>query len=81
MTVDDIPTDVVREAFERSGLTLSQVAKNLGWVTQVPDVGRVSVMIGRKPDPKYKRPHATMRYDSALKLCEAMGYDPVDLGL
>jgi hypothetical protein len=81
MTVADVSTDLVREAFERSGLSLSEVAKNLGWVTQVPDVGRVSVMLGLKPDPKYKRPHVTMRHDNALKLCEAMGLDPVDLGL
>lgn len=66
----------IREAFERSGLTLTEVARRLGWTR--PDQPRIGRALG------YHRDHGRLRqqvtYETAVQLCRAIGIDPVDVG-
>lgn len=76
----------LREAFERSGLNFSDLANSLGYMRS-----------GRRADPSpvrralgFKRyttrgclcpPQQSMREATALRYAEALGLDPVDVGL
>lgn len=81
-----------REAFERSGMTVRELADALEWTRpnagrSVPDVERVKVTLGLKY--RYERTNGVVRhhtnrtisYDNAVLLTRAMGLDPVDLGV
>lgn len=67
------------------------VAKRLGWFNGrgTPDSPRVRRVLGLRPDPAWtrngKRYPAKLResvtLDMALRLCEAMGIDPVEFDL
>jgi hypothetical protein len=85
-----VPVAPLREAFERNGLTSTEVARELGWYETTPkkvrlDTGRVRRTLGLRSEQtranrgKGYRQH--VRYETALKLARAMGVDPVDVGL
>ena len=77
----EVPVDGLREAFERSGLTSGELARRLGWTK--PDGYRVYRQLGLTPH--HSRGHVefrqTMSYDRALEIANALGVDPVDVGL
>ena len=71
---------IVREAFERSGLSKSELARRLGWFQ--PQPWRVSRALGYSVDTNSRGVRATPRQHihlaQAYKLIEAMGLDPAD---
>lgn len=70
----DVPCEVLEEAFEKSGLSLTQLARRMGYFRQIPNTEHAQRVLGR-------RGQQYVRYDTALKFCEALGLDPVDLDL
>lgn len=81
----EIPVAPLREAFERSGLSASEVARRLGWTRTVPDSGRVLRQLGLYPTHNGHghgyRTRETMSDDRAAELARVLGVDPVDVGL
>jgi hypothetical protein len=66
-----------REAFERSGMSLTELARRMGWSR--PDQPKAGRVLG------YHRDHGRYRqklcHHTAVALCEALNVDPVDVGL
>ncbi len=83
---DRIPVEPIREAFQRSGLTLSELAKEAGLTARdkgkpKADTSRAARMLGLKAQKSGDGFHYInqfMRYENALRLVRAMGLDPVD---
>lgn len=87
------PVAPVREAFERSGKSLTEVAAAMDWrkANGNPDAGRVSRALGMRNtgtrpghhsrSRRDGEPQQTMRSVTASKLCEAIGVMPVEIGL
>jgi len=76
-----VPVDPLREAFQRSGMTPSELARALGWEmehcgrrTPQPDTTRVQRRLGIKADNRF------VNRATAEAIVEAMGYAPVDFG-
>jgi hypothetical protein len=83
---DRVPVAPLRDAFETSGLTLSQVCRRLGWFAGPgkPDVARLKRSLGTQPVSTHKgtRYYAQrIGYEHATRIAEAIGVDPVDVGL
>lgn len=82
-----VPVEVVREAMERVGLTPGELAVRLGWSDRNgrPDVSRVRRALGladiTQKSPGSAKRNKTVRYETAVKMAEALGYYPVDWGL
>jgi hypothetical protein len=81
---------LLREAFLRSGLTAGDVARVLGWRAAGSQRGRadsqrVKRYLGITPYPGTRgyppRLRERFSYEMAVKLAEAIGVDPVDVGL
>lgn len=80
----------IREAFLNSGLTGCEVARRLDWYRfdGQPDSSRVTRQLGivkhqsngRKGEV-YKTFRKRISYDAGLMYAEALGIDPIDLGL
>lgn len=80
----EIPTEKVRKAFEKSGLSKSELASRLGW-TQ-PHIQRLNRALGYVPDSNSKGgvrtvPRETINYELALKIVDAMNADYTDVGV
>jgi hypothetical protein len=83
-----VPNDALREAFLASDRTASDLARSLGYFRivkgrQVADDAPVRRALGLRT---YRRKGREMRqrfmhYDTAVRFCEALGLDPVDVGL
>lgn len=75
----------VREAVEQSGLTWSEVADRLGWVSAgKPDTSRLQRRLGVIPTTGGRGPAKvtkTIRPDIAAAILRAIDVDPVDVGL
>lgn len=76
----------LREAFHASGRTLADIARTLGWSLHGrPDSGRVSRALGIRPyNPGRGQPNrlrAACSYEMAVRLAEAIGADPYEVGL
>lgn len=81
----------IRDAFYRSGRTLSEVANELGWTKQVrgyisADTSRLARKLaimsfhgGTLDDDSASR--RTLRYADAVSIVRAMDADPVDCGV
>lgn len=83
---DLIPNDVVRAAYLRSGMRISDFARFMGLIRQQPDTSSAKRMLGLAPDygPSVRNGKAYrefITYPNALKVCHVLGLDPVDLGL
>lgn len=93
---DPIPVAPLRDKVSElmaEGLTISDVARQLGWVNGTqPDTSRLQRRLGLKPDSKNiktlkdgtrktysQEPHGFINYDRAVELCRALGCDPVDI--
>jgi hypothetical protein len=77
----------LREAFERSGLTLSEVCRRLGWYCPKvnrpslgPDTARLRRALGTQ---RHGRGYVNRRigYDLAARIADAIGADPVEVDL
>lgn len=80
---DLVSNGPLREAFMRSPLSQSELARRLGWMRVTPDYVRVRRALGLKRDnagapSRWRR---EIDYDTAVSMCRAMGVDPVDVGL
>ena len=71
----EVPTARLRKAFERSGMSKCQLARRLGWMKIVPNIYRLDLCLGYRGNQK------TVRYETAVQLCEAMNADPYDIGV
>lgn len=94
-----ISNQPLREAFERSGVSLSQLALRLGYTrvarkkyvkqngdisvyTRITgDVMPVKRRLGLCATAKGLPPQQGIAEPTALRYCEALGLDPVDIGL
>lgn len=79
---DGVETAVMCERFEASGVSARTVALRLAWIDSrgYPDGPRVRRALGMRPewDGTYRR---RMTQAVALRIGEALGLDPVDIGL
>lgn len=57
-----------------------ELCRRLDWMLVKPDTSRLKRVLGLSPnsDGKYQQ---TVQYETAVALCEALGVDPVDVGL
>lgn len=82
---DLVPNAPIREAFLRSPMTISEFARAMGFMRTVPHVQRARRLLGLEPDHggrgRRRAPREHMTRDNAHRACEALDYDPVDLGL
>jgi len=73
----DYDVEPFREAFERSGLSLGEVAARMDW--WVPDHSRVKRALGLRPDRGVYQQRMT--HDVADRLRKALNADPTDVGM
>lgn len=66
-----VPVAVIQEAFTKSGLSQREVARRMGYVKTIADTAPVRRMLGQE----------SVRYETAVRFAEALGVDPVDLGV
>jgi hypothetical protein len=72
----------LRDAFERSGMSTTELAARLGWVK--PDSNRVTKALGITPyhlGNGHKGLRGHIGHRMATELARAMDVDPVDVGL
>lgn len=90
VTLDTVPVEPLREAFQRSGRTLELVAAELGWYSSGrPDQRRLARALGLAPYQGSRRADGgrpwfvreAVPYDRAVLLARAIGADPVDCGV
>jgi transcriptional regulator with XRE-family HTH domain len=79
----EIPVGPLREAFSRCGKSLAQIAREAGCDPQhvariLSGAGQYVYRSGRRYGPYFR--HA-ISYEMACKLADAIGVDPVDVGL
>jgi hypothetical protein len=90
--VDEVPVAPIRDAFLRSGLSASEVARRVGWMrtrrtrrSPVADATRVRRTLGlAQYDPGHgheKRFREFCDPEMAWALAKACGADPMDVGL
>lgn len=70
----EVPVEVLREAMRNTGLSLPDVARAMEW-----DLGRLRRALGLRLDRGKQR--MAVRYETAVKFADAIGLDPVDLGV
>ena len=79
----EVPVESLRLAFVASGMSKSEVARRLGWTR--PDTARLSRQLGLTSDQNSRtdpaRRRATVSLERAYEILEALGIDPVDVGL
>ena len=77
----EVPVEVVRDAFERSGISAAELARRLGWTR--PDGTRVQRQLGlidnRRSRGSRAARRATMTTGRAIEIIEAIGADPADI--
>jgi hypothetical protein len=82
---EEIDLAPLREAFLRSGKTPADVARALGWrkPNGVADGPRVRRALGMRPAWSNGRKRLRQRcsYETAVKLADAIGVDPYEVGL
>lgn len=85
MPSETIPNGPVREAVLRSGISLAELARRMGYMR--PDSTPLRRSLGLVAYVDVKRHRAAGRwtqpsitYEMAERICEAAGIDPVDVG-
>lgn len=79
-----VENDKLRKAFLDSGLSASEVARRIGWYSSRPDASRVLRRLGVNPTKRggQRATNSThIQSDAAALITEALGLDPVDVGL
>jgi hypothetical protein len=81
--IGDVPTAVLAEAFDRSGLTLAEVARGIGYVSRGKgDSSAVRRLMGRAAVYDCGNTvRLRVTWDVAERFVLACGIDPVDVGL
>jgi hypothetical protein len=89
----EIDITALRDAFKASGKTAADVARGMGWTCKISPRGKPARRVadgpralramGCKPyhDRNGPRTKRTCSYEMAVRLAEAIGVDPVDVGL
>lgn len=80
---DPVPNDVLREAFERSGLSAYQlaVAVNDTAAGASQRARRALGLVGYISRGRRYPPQRQLKPDTAVRYARVLGVDPVDLGL
>lgn len=73
----EVSVEKLRSAFERSGLSKSEVARRMGWTRIKADIHRVSALLGQEPDGA-GRVRKRVTYKTALRFCKAIDADPFE---
>ncbi len=84
MTEDWVELEPFRKAVKESGLNFNEIAQKMGqksgegsYVRRL--LGEIPYYAsGRRYPPKLS---TRMRYETAVKLCQALGRDPIDFGI
>jgi hypothetical protein len=76
-----IPNEGLRRAVQESDMSLSAIARELGWMT--PDTSRVSRALGISKGERRRVSEYTSSIDEELaeKIRQMIGADPIDVGL
>lgn len=70
----------IGQMLEDPDFSWGEICRRLGWVVEKPDTSRLKRTLGLQ-DTGYGAFNKTVQYETAVKLCEALGLDPVDVGL
>ena len=85
MSADRVSVEPLREAFLRSGLTLSELARRCGWVHNgKADVSGTARRLGLEPQRirgGLGRKTELIDYERAVAVVKALDVDPVDVGV
>lgn len=77
-----IGVEVVQQALADSGITISELARRMGWVHTRPNLTKTNRALGRsKASGSHEGAIKSVSYERAIALIEAMGLEPVDYGL
>jgi hypothetical protein len=81
-----VPLAPFREAFLASKLTLSEMARRMGYERPKPNVDRMRRTLGLRPDSSSRdgvrsKPRQTVTYHTAVKLADALELDYTDMGI
>lgn len=81
MPQGEVDVAKLRRAFERSGLSKSELARRMGWMN--PRIQAVNQTLGYSADPSHNgEPRGKKRqkvcYDLAVRLVAAMNADPFE---
>lgn len=76
----EIPVEKLQAAFRKSGLSKCEVARRLGWMKHIPNVHRLNETLGLEPSTTGKK-RKRVTYQTALRLCEALGASPIEMGI
>ncbi len=86
--LDNGPIREAVEEAEADGLTKSMICERIGWHRTRKDGGRsaetsqLDRRLGRRPDRGNRdNKSRQISYENAVKICEAIGRDPWELGL
>lgn len=85
---DWVPVDTVRAMVQDSGMAYAEIAAACGWFRKgIPDGPRITRMAGVRPGSTHKglpghgKPQASVRYATAVHICNSLNLYPVDYGL
>jgi transposase-like protein len=73
-----------RDAYLRSGMKISELARRLGYMRTIPHVQKARKAIGLEPDRSGSGRvglRKSVTYKQAVKLCDALGLDYTDVGV
>ncbi len=81
-----VPVAPFREAFERSGMSASEVCRRLGWIDSrgKPESTRLLRSLGLKDHyhrDGVRRLTQNIDYERAVRIARALDVDPVDVGV
>ncbi len=85
--LDNGPIREAVEEAEAKGLTKTMICERIGWHkrrkdgTMASETSQLDRRLGRRPDRAKGKISAQMSYENAVKICEAIGRDPWELGL
>lgn len=84
IATDRVPCAPLAEAFKQSGFTAAEVADRMGWKRDRWSATRVTRALGlarRKGGTSRWYFRQQMPYEEAVRFCEVLGVDPVEVGL
>jgi len=76
---DQLPLDPFRDAFLRSGMTISEFARRMGYVRTVPNIDQARRALGLRVDADREQPRRRVTYSQAVKMCDALELDYTDM--
>ena len=76
---DQLPLDPFRDAFLRSGMTISEFARRMGYLRTVPNIDQARRALGLRVDADREQPRRRVTYSQAVKMCDALELDYTDM--